>query len=143
MFIGKIVKLLFPGKIRSLVEDTYTNKAFSIEIIKKYGPTHSDAEFKKDFCGSRISIMTDRKDFMTRKLENRDSQEVSDIQMVAHASDFVLANSETTSTALSCITFYPFPHFYTLRDPLTNKRLQAEIRSSFNFYREINAQLTA
>ena len=74
---------------------------------------------------------------MTRILENRDPQEVSDVQIAAHASDFVLAGSETTSTALSCITFY------TLRDPRINKLLQAEIRKSFNFYGEINAQSTA
>lgn len=90
-----------------------------------------------DFCGRRISTNTDRKDFMTRILENRDPQDVSDIQIAAHASDFVLAGSETTSTALSCITFY------TLRDPEISRRLQAEIRTSFKFYGKINAQSTA
>ena len=74
---------------------------------------------------------------MTRILENRNPQEVSDIQIAAHASDFVLAGSETTSTALSCITFY------ILQDPRIMKKLQAEIRSSFKFYGEINAQSTA
>ena len=74
---------------------------------------------------------------MTQILENRDPHEVSDIQIAAHASDFVLAGSETTSTALSCITFY------TLRDPQISRRLQEEIRTSFKFYGEINAQSTA
>ena len=74
---------------------------------------------------------------MTRILENRDPHEVSDIQIAAHASDFVLAGSETTSTALSCITFY------TLRDPQISRRLQTEIRTSFKSYGEINAQSTA
>lgn len=74
---------------------------------------------------------------MTRILENRDPQEVSDVQIAAHASDFVLAGSETTSTALSCITFY------ILKDPRIMKKLQAEIRSSFKSYNEIDAQSTA
>ncbi|CAD6591261.1 MAG: hypothetical protein ASARMPRED_005286 [Alectoria sarmentosa] len=118
--LGEIVKLLIPGKLRKLIQDTHTNETFSIDLVKK-----------------RICTETDRMDFMTRILENRNPQEVSDIQIAAHASDFVLAGSETTSTALSCITFY------ILQDPRIMKKLQAEIRSSFKFYGEINAQSTA
>ena len=74
---------------------------------------------------------------MTRILENRDPEEVSNIQLAAHASDFVLAGSETTATALSCITYY------LLRTPRVLKRLQEEIKASFKTYDQINATTTA
>lgn len=73
---------------------------------------------------------------MTRILENRDPAEVSDIQIAAHASDFVLAGSETTSTALSCITYH------LLQTPEVMEKLQAEIRGTFNHYDQINARST-
>lgn len=73
---------------------------------------------------------------MTRILENRDPAEVSDIQIAAHASDFVLAGSETTSTALCCITYY------LLRTPAVLKKLQAEIRGTFQHFDQINARST-
>ena len=42
VFIGKIVKLLIPGKLQKLTEDTHTNEVFSIELVKKYGSISSD-----------------------------------------------------------------------------------------------------
>jgi cytochrome P450 len=80
--------------------------------------------------------VTDRKDFMTRILENRDPEKISDIQLAAHASDFVLAGSETTATALSCIMYY------LLRTPKALEKVQAEIRGSFKSYSEINGLST-
>ena len=82
-------------------------------------------------------MKTNRKDFMTRMLENRDPKLVSDIQLAAHASDFVLAGSETTATALSCITYY------LLHNPEVLKKLQHEIRTTFKSYDQINAGETA
>ena len=74
---------------------------------------------------------------MTRMLENRDPESVSDIQLAAHASDFVLAGSETTATALSTITYY------LCRSPQVMEKLQSEIRGSFKAYEDINAASTA
>jgi cytochrome P450 len=82
-------------------------------------------------------MKTNRKDFMTRMLEVRDPELVSDIQLAAHASDFVLAGSETTATALSCITYY------LLHTPEVLKKLQHEIRTMFKSYEQINAAATA
>lgn len=84
----------------------------------------------------RIEKKTSRKDFFTRILEYRDPKEVSDIQLAAHASDFVLAGSETTATALSCITYY------LLRTPHIMQTLQEEIRGAFESYDQINAAST-
>lgn len=85
----------------------------------------------------RINKKTDRKDFLTRILEHRDEENISDIQIAAHASDFVLAGSETTATALSCITYY------LLHTPHALRALQDEIRGTFSSYGQINASSTA
>lgn len=84
-----------------------------------------------DTARRRIARKTDRKDFMTRILEQRDPDEVSDLQLAAHASDFVLAGSETTATAMGTITYY------LLRNPDIMARLQREIRAAFKSYGEI------
>ena len=49
----------------------------------------------------------------------------------------MLAGSETTATALSCITYY------LLRTPHALRALQEEIREAFGSYNEINAASTA
>ena len=88
------------------------------------------------FC-RRIQKVTDRKDFLTRILENRDPEKTPNVQIAAHASDFVLAGSETTATALACITYYLF------HTPHALERLRKEIRTSFRSYEDINATTTA
>jgi cytochrome P450 len=74
---------------------------------------------------------------MTRILEYRNENNVSDIQIAAHASDLVLAGSETTATALSCITYY------LLHTPHALKVLREEIDKAFKSYDEINAMSTS
>lgn len=69
---------------------------------------------------------------MTRILDNRDPEEVSDLQLAAHASDFVLAGSETTATTLTCIMYY------LLKTPEIMVKLQHEIRTRYQDYAEIN-----
>lgn len=69
---------------------------------------------------------------MTRILDKRDPDEVSDLQLAAHASDFVLAGSETTATTLSCIMYY------LLRTPEVMAKLQAEVRTQYQHYEDIN-----
>ena len=68
---------------------------------------------------------------MTRILEQRDPDEVSDLQLAAHASDFVLAGSETTATAIGAMTYY------LLRTPAVMAKLQQEIWEAFRSYDEI------
>jgi cytochrome P450 len=84
----------------------------------------------------RIKRQTDRKDFMTRILEQRDPSKVSDLQLAAHASDFVLAGSETTATTLSTVVFY------LLQNPHIMKQLTTEIRATFSSYGDITAKST-
>ena len=73
---------------------------------------------------------------MTRILEQRDPKQVSDLQIAAHSSDFVLAGSETTATALSTITYY------LLRTPRVMEKLQRDIRAKFTDYSKINSKST-
>ncbi|KAL9591972.1 MAG: hypothetical protein Q9179_007191, partial [Wetmoreana sp. 5 TL-2023] len=84
----------------------------------------------------RINRKTDRKDFYTRILENREPGAFSDVQLAAHASDFVLAGSETSSTCLSTITYY------LLKTPTVAEKLKREIRGAFASYEDINATST-
>ncbi|KAL8729762.1 MAG: hypothetical protein Q9181_004890 [Wetmoreana brouardii] len=116
-FMRSLFKLITPS---SVYEDTRKHESYTIDLVTK-----------------RINRQTDRKDFMTRILENRDKSEISDIQLAAHASDFVVAGSETTATALSAI------NYYLIRTPHARKLLQEEIRGAFNSYDEINATSTA
>lgn len=57
---------------------------------------------------------------------------VSDLQIAAHVSDFVLAGSETTSTVLST-SFY-----YMLKNQTVYQALTREIRSAFKSEAEIH-----
>ncbi|KAK4667655.1 hypothetical protein QC763_310850 [Podospora pseudopauciseta] len=106
---------LLQKKIWELTEDTKKNENFAIDMINRR--IHRDE--------------LSRKDFMTHILQKRDSAQVSDLQLAAHASDFALAGSETTGTALSAIMYY------LLRTPQVMLKLQKEIRGSFKTYSEI------
>lgn len=111
-----LFKKFMPNKIEKLVQDTRSHEAHTMNLIQK-----------------RLQMQTERPDFLTRILEHRDSDGVSDIQLAAHASDFVTAGSETTATCLSCV-FY-----YLLKTPEVLRKLQDEIRSAFKSYSEIEA----
>ncbi|KAL2829477.1 benzoate 4-monooxygenase cytochrome P450 [Aspergillus cavernicola] len=118
--LGSIFLTLFPGKMQALIAETKQNEQLALELIQR-----------------RVAKDTDRKDFMTRILRQRDPTQVSDLQLAAHASDFVLAGSETTATTLACITYH------LLRTPDVLVKLQDEIRSSFSSYEQITAQSCA
>ncbi|KAA8909875.1 benzoate 4-monooxygenase cytochrome P450 [Sphaerosporella brunnea] len=118
--VASIFKTLFPGVLKKITENTKKHEDYSMNLVKK-----------------RINRKTDRKDFFARILENREQFNLSDVQLAAHASDFVIAGSETTATALACITYY------LLRQPDILKKLQQEVRTAFRSYDQINAQSTA
>ncbi|KAI4762308.1 hypothetical protein E4T51_04711 [Aureobasidium sp. EXF-12344] len=83
--------------------------------------------------GERLKKDSDRPDFLTRIVEEREAHGISDSQIAAHSSDFIIAGSETTATILSCATYY------LLRDPAIYDELRKEIRSAFSSYGEINS----
>lgn len=73
---------------------------------------------------------------MSNILQARKEFDISDTQIAAHTSDFVIAGSETTATALACATYF------LLRDPSKLAKLRAEIDSAFRDYQDINALST-
>ncbi|KAF1847369.1 benzoate 4-monooxygenase cytochrome P450 [Cucurbitaria berberidis CBS 394.84] len=115
--MAKVVKWVLSSKIAELTDGTKRNEDMAIDLLNR-----------------RISRRTRRRDFMTRILEHRDleKKQTSDLELAAHASDFVLAGSETTSTVLACMTFY------LLKNPHIMAQLQNEIRSTFDEYSAIS-----
>ncbi|KAI1379809.1 putative cytochrome P450 [Hypoxylon crocopeplum] len=132
--LAEVVKFIMRKQIAALINDTNKNEELAIELVKK-----------------RVSRPTTRKDFLTRILAQRAAEvdadadgewdskhkhKVSDLELAAHVSDFVLAGSETTSTVLSTATYY------LLKTPDAYRNLVSEIRSAFKPGDEINEATT-
>ncbi|KAJ5674729.1 benzoate 4-monooxygenase cytochrome P450 [Penicillium maclennaniae] len=117
---AKCFLALFPGLLKKLAHDTRRHEAYTMDLVKK-----------------RIANPTGRTDFLTKILESRKEANIPDIQLAAHSSDFVIAGSETTATALSSATYYLLHH------PAALRRLQDEVRGAFQKYEEISAASTA
>jgi cytochrome P450 len=116
---AQIAMLFLSKAIHTIKLDCKLNEEYALDLVKK-----------------RVSRQSDRKDFLTRILEQRDDT-ISDVQIAAHSADFVTAGSETTATALSCITYY------LSKNKLVLEKLQQEIRTSFDSYDEIDSASTA
>ncbi|EMD59105.1 hypothetical protein COCSADRAFT_176329 [Bipolaris sorokiniana ND90Pr] len=97
-------------------------------------------KYTMDLVQSRLASHSDRADFLTKMIEAREEESISDSQIAAHSSDFVyeqsIAGSETTATTLSCMTYY------LLQNPSILSQLQNEVRSSFTRYEDITAATT-
>ncbi|PVI03628.1 benzoate 4-monooxygenase cytochrome P450 [Periconia macrospinosa] len=117
--VGSIAMILWSSTIERLTLDCKLNEEYALDLVRK-----------------RISRKSERKDFLTRILEERD-ESISDVQIAAHSADFVTAGSETTATALACI------NYYLSKDKTIRKKLQEEIRGAFSSYEEINSASTA
>ncbi|KAI1289085.1 cytochrome P450 [Xylaria venustula] len=119
--VAKIAMFLFHKQISKLFEAAAQNAEYAIKAVEK-----------------RVQMETNRRDFYTRILEQRDNErhKVSDLELAAHAWDFVAAGSETTATAMSTVTFY------LLKNPKIMMKLQNEIRSTFNSASAINNATT-
>ncbi|KAI1142966.1 benzoate 4-monooxygenase cytochrome P450 [Hypoxylon sp. FL0543] len=117
--LGRVLAVLMRGKFKKAVADVKANEDFSYEAVKW-----------------RRARETNRKDFLTRILQERDIKAVSDRQIAAHASDLVIAGSDTTATALAAIIYY------LLRNPYMLAKLTAEVRGRFRRYSEITYSST-
>ena len=89
-FFAKIFKMAMPKVIEKLVEDTKTHEAYTLALIKKFVPRAFCLSRIYDlmFLSRRIQNPSARSDFLTKMLENA-SVELSEVQIAAHASDFV------------------------------------------------------
>ncbi|CAP80267.1 Pc12g06400 [Penicillium rubens Wisconsin 54-1255] len=108
-------KWLFPKAIERMLEDTAGHENYTISLIDK-----------------RLGNPSTRPDFLTRMLENR-PEDLTDVQIAAHASDFVIAGSETTATTLSCIVYY------LTKNPSVYQKATQEIRDRFERFEDINS----
>ncbi|KAL4961628.1 cytochrome P450 [Aspergillus stella-maris] len=109
------ITYLVPGILQSSIEDSRKHEAHTMALVER-----------------RMRNPSPRPDFLTRILEQ--DMSISRVQLAAHSSDFVIAGSETTATALSCITYY------LLKTPYVLEKVQNEIRGAFACYADINAQ---
>ncbi|KAG8627846.1 hypothetical protein KVT40_003719 [Elsinoe batatas] len=119
-WLAKVIMALFYKQINQLLAETRKHELNSTELVQK-----------------RIARNTTRKDFMTNILQARCQYDISDMQISAHASDFVIAGSETTATVLACATFF----LLKLSDKL--RTLQDELDRTFHQYEDIDALSTA
>ncbi|KAI1461998.1 benzoate 4-monooxygenase cytochrome P450 [Annulohypoxylon moriforme] len=117
--LARGVVVLLSGKFQQALTDMRTNEKFVHDTVTK-----------------RIHTKTDRKDFLTRIVEERDPNVVPDRQIVAHASDIVIAGSDTTAAGLSAIVYY------LLQNPSSLDKLKAEIRDTFEDYSQITYSST-
>ncbi|EAW12419.1 cytochrome P450 [Aspergillus clavatus NRRL 1] len=118
--IGHIFLKLNPRWLNKLMDGAIKHQTYTIDLVKR-----------------RIQQKTNRKDFMSHLLAERNASQISDIQLAAHASDFVIAGSETTATCLATVIYY------VGRNPRILKALQEEVRSAFGRPEEINGQSTS
>jgi cytochrome P450 len=124
-----LLKPVFRGKLAKLTADARSNEDAAVKLVDRRIQMQKAADE-----GRRAH----RRDFMTRILEQRDPKEVSDLQLAAHASDFVLAGSETTATAMGAITYY----LLRPENAAVRKALEDEIRGAFARYEDIDSQAT-
>ncbi|KAI6081132.1 benzoate 4-monooxygenase cytochrome P450 [Hypoxylon rubiginosum] len=118
--LGRFLLVLLGSKLKKLTQGTKKNEELSYKAVR-----------------SRITRKTKRRDFLTRILEDRDPTIVTDRQIAAHASDLVLAGSDTTATTLAAAIYY------LLRDQSAMARLTSEVRSTFTSYVDITHSSTA
>ena len=93
--LAKIFMAVMPSRMEKLTQDTRKHESHTIELIERSTLLVLDlGSFKELICGHRrLKNPSDRPDFLTRILETRDAEEISNIQLAAHASDFVLATN--------------------------------------------------
>ncbi|KAI1209970.1 benzoate 4-monooxygenase cytochrome P450 [Annulohypoxylon truncatum] len=117
--LARGVVVLLNGKFKKALKDMRTNERFVHDTVKR-----------------RIETKTDRKDLLTRIIQERDPNVVSDRQIAAHSSDIVIAGSDTTATALSAIVYF------LLHNPSSLAKLMAEVRDTFKQYSQITYSST-
>ncbi|KAI1078603.1 benzoate 4-monooxygenase cytochrome P450 [Whalleya microplaca] len=118
--LAKLLPVFIGSKLKELTKDTQNNEELCYKAVK-----------------SRIERETERKDFLTRILEDREPSVVTDRQIAAHASDLVIAGSDTTATNIASIVYY------LLQDQSSMSRLTSEVRSAFESYTAITYSSTA
>ncbi|KAI1480593.1 cytochrome P450 [Daldinia eschscholtzii] len=130
--LAKVLPVLMRSKLKKLTENTKKNEELSYKAVQ-----------------ARVARKTKRRDFLTRILEDRDPSVVTDRAIAAHASDLVIAGSDTTATTLAAALYYLLQNDSSSVTTTTNtttttmSRLTSEIRNAFKSYADITYSSTA
>ncbi|KAI0136086.1 benzoate 4-monooxygenase cytochrome P450 [Hypoxylon sp. NC0597] len=117
--LARVLTVLMNRQFKKAVAAVKANEKFSYEAVKR-----------------RKAKETGRKDFLTRILQEGAIKGISDRQIAAHASDLVIAGSDTTATSLAAIVYY------LLQNPSSLAKLTAEVRGRFERYSDITYPAT-
>jgi cytochrome P450 len=91
------------------------------------------AHESKDKTLKRATEKTNRKDFVSYILLQREELGISDWKMAAHSNALIVAGSETSASTLSGM------HYWLLSTPHSYYKLRAEVRGRFNNLEDIDA----
>ncbi|KAI0483447.1 cytochrome P450 [Xylaria cf. heliscus] len=112
---------LLMAAIRSLPKKWTTSKL-----------SQRQSDFSREKVKRRLEKRTEQTDFLSTVAKKVLNGEVSQEEMAAHSSTFVIAGGETTATSMTAITYY------LLRSPSSHDKLKREVRSRFNSIGEID-----
>ncbi|KAI1132468.1 cytochrome P450 [Nemania abortiva] len=101
------------------------------------GLAKQQTQFSRDQVKRRLERTSDQRDFVSTVVSKVRNGDISEEQLVAHASTLVMAGGETTSTAMAAITFY------LLKSPNSYKKLTEEIRTRYQTFEEIDVISTS
>ncbi|KAI0191318.1 cytochrome protein [Astrocystis sublimbata] len=96
------------------------------------GLAKQQTQFSRDQVKRRLERDLDQQDFVSTAVSKVRKGEISEGQLVAHASTLVMAGGETTSTAMAAVTYY------LLKSPSSYKKLNEEIRERYRNFDEID-----
>ncbi|KAK3315818.1 benzoate 4-monooxygenase cytochrome P450 [Apodospora peruviana] len=120
-WLMKLLLAMPPPTMKAMIRELRAHEEFTTELVKK-----------------RRNNPVDRPDIIGRILQAEDPNEsFSTAFVAAQLSDCVIAGTDTTATSMSTA------NFYLTRNPEAMRKLQAEIRGTFNRYDEINPASTA
>ncbi|RYO91163.1 hypothetical protein DL766_000129 [Monosporascus sp. MC13-8B] len=129
---------LLMAAIRSLPKKWTTSKLsqqqsdFSREKVKRYAMATTKLQKARLTRISRLEKRSEQRDSLSNVSKKVLSGEVSQEEMAAHSSTFVIAGGETTATSMTAITYY------LLKSSSSHEKLKREIRSRFNSVEEID-----
>ncbi|KAK1689331.1 cytochrome P450 [Colletotrichum godetiae] len=111
-FVARLTRVLFPSTL---------------------AVQNQNSQYSRKKVEERLSKKSNRNDFLSTVVKSYEVGAVDEEEMTAHVSTLTIAGGETTATFLAAATYY------LLRNPVCLLKLQAEIKSRFSSFEEINA----
>lgn len=111
------------GPAKALVQ-----KCIPMSIRRK---AHTFSEFARKRIDERLKQDSDRPDFVSFILQNKDKQNFTRDEIDSNVSLLIFAGSESTATVCASVTWF------LLKNPETLERLQKEVRGAFDVLGDI------